>query len=105
MRTVLCVLAGAVDAVEAASARGGAFQEFVNQSLIRLGSFRGEAAQTSEQRRGDADSDELLGVAGLGPADAARAFEFHVARLRNIGEINAAVRNMPGVPCGWLGAR
>ena len=73
--------------------------------MVRLAAFRGKAAETSQQRRGDANGDELLGVAGLGSADAAGALEFRAGGLRNIREINAAVRNMRGVPCGWLGAR
>ena len=100
---MLCVHSGAADDI--ASAWGGAFEEFVDQSLVRLGAFCGQAAETSQQRRGDAYGDELLGVAGLGPADAARALQLRVRGLRNIREINAAVRNMLHVPCGWLGAR
>jgi hypothetical protein len=69
MRTVLCVKAGAADAT--ATVRGGTIQQFVKQSLARLGSFQGEATEPSQQPRGDADEDALLGLAGLGVPEAA----------------------------------
>ena len=64
-----CVNSGAANDI--ASARGSTIEKFENQSLVRPESFRGKATETSQQRRGDADGGELLGVAGLGPPDAA----------------------------------
>ena len=100
---MLCVHSEADDYI--ASARSGAFEEFVNQSLVGLRSFRCEAAQTSQQRRRNANRDELFGIAGLGTADAARALELFVRGSRDIREINAAVRNTPCALYDWLGAR
>jgi hypothetical protein len=103
MRTVLCLHLGGVDDI--ASTRCGALEKFVNYRLVWFRSFRGKAAETSQQRRGDADGDELFGVTRLGSADAACAPEFRVRGLRNVGEINAAIRSMPDVLCRWLEAR
>jgi hypothetical protein len=40
--------------------------------------FGGHAAELTEKFRGDADGDELLGVAGGGAADSASAAEFGI---------------------------
>lgn len=83
---------------------GGALEQFVNQGLVWLGLSGGQAAETSEQTGIDANRDELLGMAGFRTAYAAGALEFFRGRLRNAGEINPPIRNMPCAPCGSLGA-
>jgi hypothetical protein len=55
---------------------GGFFQEFVDEDLVGLGLFGGHAAKLAEKFWGDADGDELFGVAGGGAADSASAAEF-----------------------------
>jgi hypothetical protein len=52
---------------------GGAFEEFVDQSLIGLGLLGGEAAKLGEETRRDANGNELFGVAGARAADTAGA--------------------------------
>jgi hypothetical protein len=59
----------------------------------------------AEEARGDPDGNELLGLAGHGAADAARAAEFFGGGFRYIGKVEPAIRNMPRAPCGSLGAR
>src|SRR5260370_5062345 len=70
----------------------GALEEFVDQSLIRLGLLGGEAAKLGEETRSDADGDELFGVAGSWSADAAGAAELFAGRLRDFGEGDPAIR-------------
>jgi|ERR1700674_677170 len=83
----------------------GAFEELVDQSLIGLGLFGGEAAKLGEETRSDADGDELFGVAGPRPTDAAGVAELFAGRLRDIGEVDFAIRHRLGALCGSLGAR
>src|SRR5271163_3405452 len=51
---------------------GGFFEEFVDQGLVGLGLLGGHAAELAEKFWGDADGDELLGVAGGGGGRKAR---------------------------------
>jgi hypothetical protein len=60
------------------SAGCGALEKFVNQGLVGLGFFCGQAAEAREQRWGDADSDELLRFPGLGATDATGALQFRI---------------------------
>jgi hypothetical protein len=77
----------------------------VNQCLIGFGLLAGEAAQLGKQLGSNPNGDQLFGVPGPGPADSAGATEFLTTRLRDIGEIDSAIRHRPCVLCGSLGAR
>lgn len=62
------------------------------------------------QARGDADGDELFGVAGGGTADAAGAVEPRAAQLlvggfRDIGKVESAIGNIFHALCESSGAR
>jgi len=81
------------------------FEQFVDHGLIGLLALAGEAAETREEARVDANGDELFGVGRFGAADAAGAFELGVGGFRNVGEINPGVRNRPRAFCGSPGAR
>jgi hypothetical protein len=83
----------------------GAFEEFVDESLIGLGLLGGEAAKLGEETRSDANGNELLGVAGSRPTDTAAAAEFFAGRFRDIGEVDFAIRHRLCALCGSLGAR
>ena len=83
----------------------GALKEFMDQSLIGLGLLRGEAAKLGEEARGDADGDQLFRTSGHGPANAASLAEFFAGGLRNIGEVDLAIRHRLCALCGSLGAR
>ena len=54
---------------------GGFFEEFVDKSLVGFGLLGGHAAELAEKFWGDADGDELFGMAGGGAADSAGATE------------------------------
>jgi hypothetical protein len=82
----------------------GALEEFVDQSLIGLGLLGGEAAKLGEETRSDANSNELFGVSGPRPADAASAVELFAGRLRDVGEVDFAIGHRLGALCGSLGA-
>ena len=88
---------------------GRFFQQFVDEGLIRLVLFGGEAAELGEQSWGDADGDELLGVTRSGPSDAAGTMQFFVGGFGNVGEINviigAAIRHTLFALCGSPVAR
>src|SRR6266849_2280805 len=84
---------------------GGALEELVDEGLIGFGLLCGKTAQLDEQTWRNTDSDELLSIAGLWPADAAGAAQFDSARFGDIREIDAAIRNMPGARGGSLDAR
>jgi len=77
----------------------------VDECLIGLRLFGGQAAELGEQPRSNADGNQLLGVTGHGASDAARAAELFVGSFRNISEVQAAIRHMPGVLCALPGAR
>jgi|HubBroStandDraft_3_1064219.scaffolds.fasta_scaffold22561_2 hypothetical protein len=77
-----------------ASISRGAFEKLVDQGLVRLGLFCSQAAKPCEERRGDANRNEWLGVSRLGTTYAAGAPQFFIGGLRNVREINAAVQNI-----------
>jgi hypothetical protein len=77
-----------------ASISRGAFEKLVDQGLVRLGLFCSQAAKPCEERRGDANRNELLGVSRWGTTYAAGAPQFFIGGLRNVREINAAVQNI-----------
>jgi hypothetical protein len=55
--------------------------------LVGLGLLGGHAAELAEKFWGDADGDELFGVAGGGATDSAGATEFGSGRFGDIREI------------------
>lgn len=77
----------------------------MDEGLVRFAAAAGEAAEAGEQARVNTNGDQLFGVAGFWPSDAAGALELRVGGFRNVGEINAAWRNTPCAPCGWRGGR
>lgn len=83
----------------------GALEQLMDESLVRLGLFCGEAAKAREEWRRDSDGDELFGISRFGTADTACSLEFFAGRFRDIREINAAVRNMLCALCGLPGGR
>ena len=92
----------------------GTLQQLMNQRLVGLRLPRGQAAELRQQARGDANGDELLGMAGLrsaqtgpgrGTAHADCAAEFLVGGLRDVREVNLSVGNTLCAPCGLRGAR
>jgi hypothetical protein len=84
---------------------GGAFEEFVEVRLVGLGLFGGEAAESREDARSDADGDQMFGVAGHRAAHAAGAAELLVSGFRNIGKVQLAIRYLRGVLCALPDAR
>ena len=84
---------------------GGAFEDFVDVGLVGLRFLGGQAAELVEDPRGDADGDQVFGVASNRAAYAAGAAEFSVRGLGNIGKIDLTVRDMLRVPYGSRGAR
>jgi len=84
---------------------GGFFEEFVDQGLVGFGLFGGHAAELAEKFRGDADGDELFGVAGGGAADAAGAAEFGGGGCGDVREIEFAIRYRLGAPGAPPGVR
>ena len=84
---------------------GGFIEEIVDQGLVGLGLFGGHAAKLAEQLGGDADGDELLGVAGGGASDTAGAAQLGIGGFRDVGEVDAAIRNRLCALCVLLGAR
>jgi len=87
----------------------GAFEEFVDESLVGFGLFGGQAAELCEQTGSYPNGDELFGVPGFGAPHAAGATEFFVSRLADIREVNlvigATIRSMLCALCGSPGAR
>jgi len=83
----------------------GFFEEFVDQGLVGFGLFGGHATELAEKSWGDANSDELFGVAGGGAADAASAAEFGGGRFPDVREIEPAIRYRLGVLCASPGVR
>ena len=71
----------------------------MDEGLVGLGLFSGHAAEAREKARGDADSDQLLGVASNRASDAAGAAELLIGGFRNIGEIQLAIRNILDALC------
>ena len=67
--------------------------------------FGGHAAELAEKFRGDADSDELFGVAGGGAADSASATEFGGGGFGDVREIELAIRYRPCALGTSLGER
>lgn len=84
---------------------GGFFEEFVDQGLVGLGLFGGHVAELAEKFRGDANGDELLGVAGGRAADSASAAEFGGGRFRDVREVELAIRYRLCALCASPGAR
>src|SRR5262249_40668406 len=80
-------------------------EEVVDQGLVGLGLFGGHAAKLAEQLGGNADGDELLGVAGGGASDAASAAELGIGGFGNVREIDSAIRNRLCALCVLPGAR
>ena len=80
--------------------RCGLFQQFVDECLVRHRPLSGTAADLREQARGDADGNQLLGLARTGPADTAGAFQFGVRRFRDVGEVDLAIRAHDVFPSG-----
>jgi hypothetical protein len=79
---------------------GSALQKFVDEGLVGLCLLGSQAAELSEKPRSNADGNQLLGVAGQGPAHATRAAELLVSGFRSVPSehINATVANreLPG---------
>src|SRR5260370_18792981 len=75
--------------------KGSTFQQFVDQRLVGLRLFGGQAAELSKKARSDADSDQLLGVSSHGPTHTARAAELLVSCFPNVGKFQAIIRPMP----------
>ena len=84
---------------------GGFFQEFVDEGLVGLGLFGGHAAELAEKFWGDADGDELFGVAGGGAADAAGAAKFGGGGFGDVRKIELAIRYRLGARGASPGAR
>ena len=96
---------------------GGAVEEFVDEGLVGLGLFGGEAAEAFEERGVDANGDELFGVGRFGAADAAGAFQLFGDGFGDVAEVDVAIGpsiglfivpgggHRLGAPCGWLGVR
>ena len=80
---------------------GGAFQKFVDESLIRLRLLGGDAAELGEEPRSDTDSNQLFGVAGDRPADAAGPAKLFVGGFRNIRKVELVIRRRSGALCEW----
>ena len=79
---------------EFSEAAYGAFEDFVDVSLVGLGFFGGELAKLVEDARRDADSDQMFGIAGNRAAYTAGAPELLVSGFRDIGEVQLAIRNI-----------
>lgn len=60
--------------------------------MVGLGLFGGHATELAKKFWGDADGDELFGVASSGAANAASAPEFGGGRFGNVREIEFAIR-------------
>jgi hypothetical protein len=69
----------------------GFFQKFVDQRLVGLVPLCGEVAQLSEETGRDANRYELFCISGLGAANAARALQLFVCRLREIRKIDSFI--------------
>lgn len=65
----------------------GPFQQFVDEGLVGLGLFGGEAAELRQQLWINTDGDELLSVTCSGPSDPPGALQFFVSGFGNVGEI------------------
>lgn len=84
---------------------GGAFEEFVDEGLVRLVLLGGEVAQMCEKRRSDANGDEVFRAASFRAAHPAGAAKLLVCCFRDIHEVELAIRHRPYALCAWLGAR
>jgi len=73
--------------------------------LIRLIVLRGKTAKPGEDARGDANGDQLFGVASGRAAHTAGATKLGGRGFRDVGEIEPAIRQMLPVPCESPGAR
>jgi len=84
--------------------RRGALQELVDQRLVGFVLLCREAAQLRQQPRGNANRDELLGIARLGssyrPSHAPRPSELLIGCFRDVAQVEPAIRQMPCAPCG-----
>src|SRR5260370_364585 len=94
-----------VKAVSGGSLACGAFEQLVDECLVGLRLFGGQAAELSKKARSDADSDQLLGVSSHGPAHTARAAKLLVSGFRNVGKVQPAIRHMLDALCALPGAR
>ena len=77
----------------------------MDQGLVGLGLFGGHAAELAEKFWGDADGDELFGVAGGGAADSASAAQFSCGRFGDVREIELAIRYRRCALCASPDAR
>lgn len=84
---------------------GSGLKKFVDECLVWFVLLGGEVAKLRKQPRVNANGNELFGFASFWAPDAASALEFFGARLRNVGEINLAIRNMSDALCGLLDVR
>jgi hypothetical protein len=80
-------------------------EQLVDECLVGLPLPGGQLPEFGQEVRIQANRNELLGPAGGRPAHATGGPQFRVGRFRDVAEIDAAIRRMPGVPCGRLGAR
>lgn len=77
----------------------------MDQSLVGLGLSGGHTAKLAEEFWGDADGDELFGVASGGASDSASAAEFGGSRFRDVREIEVAIRYRLCALCASPGGR
>ena len=75
-------------------------QDFVNEGLIRFVPPLGHSPKSGQHSRMDTDGNQLLGSPTSGTADTPGALQFKVGCFRNIGIVDAAIRNIPFVPSG-----
>ena len=73
--------------------------------MVGFGLLGGHAAELAEKFWGDADGDELFGVAGGWAADSAGATEFGAGGFRDIREVELPIRCRLGVLCASPGVR
>ena len=77
----------------------------MDQGLIGFGLFGAHAAELAEKFWGDADGDELFGVAGGGAADSAGATEFGGGGFGDVREVELASTTAGGASpapmAGW----
>ena len=69
----------------------------MDKGLVGFGLFGGHAAELAEKFWGDADGNELFGVAGGGAADSASTAEFGWGRFGDVREIELAIGYRLGV--------
>jgi hypothetical protein len=79
--------AGSVDCALRDALADSLFQEFMDKGLIGLVLFGSEAAEFGQHARGNANRDELLGVAGRRTADAARTLKLLIRHFRDVDQV------------------